>query len=172
VNYGVAGQTCATMITNGATKVDPLYSASRNQNICVCFAGTNDMAIGGVSAATAIARLSQYCSDRRSAGWKVVVCTILPRGDNDIETRRATVNADILASVGVYSDAVANVAGDSRIGDSGDEDDLTYYSADTVHPNAAGAAVIAGIVQAAIESLAASGGTYRMDNRLMRPRRY
>jgi hypothetical protein len=67
--------------TEGAralTVVDRLYVANRSKNILVLYAGGGDLISTG-SEAEAFARCVTYCQARRSIGFKVVICTFLPR---------------------------------------------------------------------------------------------
>lgn len=161
-NFGVSGQEMSTMTTNATSNVDPLAVSGRSRKICIGFGGTNDLYFGA-SAATVISRIKAYGAARKAAGYQFIMPTILPRtpgssggGAGTFETDRQTVNTEIrqAGNLGVYWDAVADVAADSRIGDSGDQNDLTYYQSDTTHPNAAGQQVIAEIMNTAISGLA------------------
>jgi lysophospholipase L1-like esterase len=81
----------------------------------------------------------------------VVVCTMLPRTGTDAE--RAAYNTAIRANWATYADALADPAADARIGDNGDNADLTYYDADAVHLNDAGYAIAAAIIEPQILAL-------------------
>jgi lysophospholipase L1-like esterase len=172
-NVGVSGQTLDNMQTT-RTDVDSLYSGSNAYNVNVCFGGTNDIYFNA-SAATTETRVQAYCAASRSTGFKVVVCTLLPRGDfpgtstlpadaeTNHETRRLAFNTWLRANWSTFADALCDLAADARLGDDGDEDDTTYYQGDKVHPNSVGAAKIAERVAAAVamalNPAAATGGT-------------
>ena len=156
-NVAVNGQTMATMDTNGASVVDVLYSGSYSANVLVVMGGTNDInTAGGASAATLITRITDYCNDRQAAGWLVVISTILPRSDAGAgvnhESRRTTANASIVSDWSSYADALADLAANSAIGQSGDEANKDYYS-DLLHLNRNGWHVVAGIWVPLIEAL-------------------
>jgi lysophospholipase L1-like esterase len=154
-NYGKDSQKVSDMNTDAASEIDPLYSAGYIKNVIVVWGGTNDLFFSD-SAATTYSRLQTYWAARRSAGWKVVATTILPRTEAGtpagFETARQSVNTSIRGDTSLY-DALADVAADSRIGDAGDSDDTTYYNSDKVHLNTTGAGVVAGIVATAVATV-------------------
>jgi lysophospholipase L1-like esterase len=154
----VGGQTAGDMNNDAETQIDALYSASYNDNILAAWGGTNDIQFG-LSAAVAYARYRDYCLRRKAKGFKVIAFTVLPRSDGGgiagVETRRTALNTLIRAHYLEFADALADVAADSRIGDSGDELNLTYYQTDKVHLSDAGYQIIADIVQPIVVALAA-----------------
>ena len=156
-NVASNGQTMAGMDTAGAGTVDALYSGYYSANILVVMGGTNDIATaGGASAATLITSIGDYCTDRQSAGWLVVISTILPRSDAGAggthDTKRGTVNASIVTNYATYADALADLAANTAIGQIGDETSKDYYS-DLLHLNRNGWEVVAGIWVPLIEAL-------------------
>lgn len=119
------------------------------RKVCVVWAGTNDIFLGGTAAA-AHASLAQLCVKLGAAGYVVVVVTVLPRvADND--TKRADLNALIAANYSTYAAALADVAADDDIGDDGDEANATYYM-DQVHLTDAGNAKVAAILLPHVEA--------------------
>jgi lysophospholipase L1-like esterase len=150
-NLAVGGQTTAEMLADAATQVDPKYRSDLEHNICVVWEGTNDLA-KGATAQAAYDNLVTYCQGRRAAGYKVVIVTILPRGLTGFNEARNTVNASLRENLSTFADAIADPASDDRIGDDDDYADVTYYR-DGVHMTAAGYAIVAGLVQTAIEGL-------------------
>lgn len=153
--FGVGGQTIAAMESDAATQIDPLISATK-QNVLCAWGGTNDLYYGA-TAATTQTRIQTYCANRRAAGWKVIVLTILPRSDAgtpaNFETDRLAVNTWLRANYATFADGLADVAADTRIGDSGDEASTVYYSGDLVHLSGVGYRVVARIVQATLAAL-------------------
>jgi lysophospholipase L1-like esterase len=147
-NVGVSAQTTQDMQSDAVAQIDALYSGSRLKNVLVAWEITNDLYFGA-SAGDALTHFKDYCADRRVAGFTVVAVTVLPRSEGGtpggFEASRATVNAELrnLANMGVYWDAVFDLAADGRLGDAGDEQDLTYYLNDDVHINAAGCEILA-----------------------------
>ena len=155
-NLGVGGQSTQMMAADAATEVDPLYDAGRPANILVCWEGTNDLIYGSArpyDARQAYRHLAAYCKARQRAGFRVVICTVLPRGRSAAfyEARNA-LNAELRANWRSFADALADVAANKTIGADGAETDTTYYR-DTVHLTAAGYAIVAGVVADAVERL-------------------
>ncbi len=151
-NTGISAQTLQDMI-DSASDVDSLYSGSNTANWVICFGGTNDIYFGA-TADTAISRMTTYVTARKSAGFSVAVCTILPRNDfpgtstlpddkkTNHELRRQAFN-NTLRSTLAGADRLIDFASDTRIGDNGDENNTTYYGSDLVHPTTAGNALLA-----------------------------
>ena len=150
-NFGIGGQTTPQMITGAPTEIDPLYSANNTDNIVVCWEGTNDIVVNSASAVTAYNNLVTYCQARRTAGFKVVILTILPRNSGGaqptFDADRLAANASIVANWATFADALADVAADSRIGNA--PPNGTYFT-DGTHLNSAGYAIVASIVDTAI----------------------
>ncbi len=151
-NQGTPSETLAQMEANAAATVDIQYETPRTENICIIWGGTNDLVLVGV--ATTETRLQTYCNSRRAAGWKVIAVTCLPRNEaNPFEANRQAYNTWIRAQgTGLY-DALVDIAADPRIGDAGDNTDLTYYDADQTHLNNAGYAVVAALALAQVATL-------------------
>lgn len=163
-NVAVGGQTAANRTSAAPTVVDPKYKTNGAPQIVIFWAGTNDLYFG-TSAATTYARIVAYATARKAAGWRVVLLTILPRSNigtpAGFEVARQSVNDSLLTDFSTatgeagiwtgaaYADYLVHVGGDSTIGDAGDENNATYY-ADTIHPTAAGHAIMASIIIAAL----------------------
>lgn len=142
-NYGVSNRFIAGL--DGAT-IDARYDAGNDANILVVLIGTNDCA-GGTPAATSNAALKSFCQARQATGWTVVVGTIPAYSASfGTEAIRLAYNAEIRADWATFADGLADIGADARIGVTGTETDGTYFQGDQVHPNAAGAGVIAEIV--------------------------
>jgi hypothetical protein len=107
----------------------------------------------GGSEATYTAALAAYCDARRTAGYKMVLCTILPRGGGGFNTARNSVNTTIRGWVGTHIDAVCDFAADPNMGADGQNTDTTYYDGDAIHPNATGQARLETIYRAVINAL-------------------
>jgi lysophospholipase L1-like esterase len=142
-NFGVGGQSITSMIADAATQVDVLYDTAKGRNIVVMWEGTNEQSY---------AKLHQYCVDRKAAGFKVVMLTILPSMNHGagFEATRQAINTQIRADSS--ADAIADVAASALIGDEADASNLTYYT-DGTHLTNAGYAVVAAIVKTAIQSI-------------------
>ena len=115
--------------------------------------GINDIATGGSSAATLEANITTWATAVRAAdaGVKILGITILPysalTGPQD--TIRTTVNTWILGGGGGVYDYTYDAANATNLTDS---TNTTYYSADHLHPTAAGYAIIASGVKAVLVS--------------------
>ena len=155
-NLGVGGQSTQMMAADAATEVDPLYDVGRPANILVCWEGTNDLVYGSArpyDAWQAYRHLAAYCEARQRAGFRVVICTVLPRGRSAaFYDARNALNAELRANWRSFADALADVAANKTIGADGAETDVTYYR-DTVHLTAAGYAIVAAVVADAVERL-------------------
>jgi lysophospholipase L1-like esterase len=156
-NLGDGGETIEDMLTSAPTEVDVLYDATRAHNICVVWEGCNAIGTLGYSGVELEAALETYCLARKAVGWEVVILTVLPFGGATArltyEPKRVAANALIVANWAGYADALADVAADTDIGEDGDQDNPTYYNVDMWHMTDAGYAIVAGIVQTAVEGL-------------------
>lgn len=160
VNLGVPGATTAQRAAAAPTAIDRTFATWRADEVAVLWEGTNDLAVNApATSGDAITRYVDWCNGRRAAGFKVVSVTVLPRSNAglyaDFETHRQEINTHIRANWASFSDALADVAADPRIGDFGDSDDTTYYP-DKVHLNALGYSIVAQTVGDAVESIITS----------------
>lgn len=166
-NLGVGGQTTGAMIADGVAQVDALFNSTPNayrDQIVVCWEGTNDLWLGSGSGGVdtpqdAYDNLSDYCLARRTAGFKVVVGTILPRQNtgtpSDFETKRRELNEMLRTGWPDFADALADVAAHPALGQVDSPLDTTYYNADKVHLTNTGYGAAARIFVDAIRSVAA-----------------
>lgn len=120
INLGIPGQTMATMAGNVATKVVARFQSGYSKNILVVWAGTNDV-VAGATAATIYANLQSETAAAKTAGFKVVWATMLPRTDltSGMQTVWAAYNALIRgATLGQSNtaDALADVQSDATMG--------------------------------------------------------
>lgn len=156
-NVAQGGESFAGMRVLGATAVDPLYDPTKRQNILCAWGGTNDIWTSTL-VTTIMSDITTYCTARKAKGWQTVILTILPRSSTStpgtFEVDRQTMNAWIRANYRSFGAAgLADVAADPRIGDAGDELDLTYYFTDKCHMNDTGYALIADLVLPVVWSL-------------------
>lgn len=167
INGGVTGRTLATMYADGASAVDPDYSAGQ-RNIDVIWGGTNDFVVNGSTPAAVYAILQEYCAARRAVGWKVIVVTMISRyfpGGNpvsgeSIDADKDAYNALIRANWSTFADGLADVAANPNLGADGAYANLTYFQADQVHPTQFSITNIeAPIIGGAVNLLLNSGGT-------------
>lgn len=155
LNQGTPSETVQAMSANAASTIDNLYDDSLDYNILSFWGGTNDIFFGA-DAATTYSRIVSYAQGRQSAGFEVIVSTILPRSGGGtpgtFEADRQLVNTNIRDNWETFADALSDIASDSRIGDAGDETDGTYYS-DNIHLTNAGYAIIAEYVEEQVDAL-------------------
>lgn len=153
LNGAVSGYTVAQCQALFNSTIAPLYSAARSRNVLMVQCATNSMAFGSLTAAQVLAQYYALCDQAKAQGWRVIACTVLPRTDGGIrgtfEADRLTFNADVVANFGAHARGLCRfdtVAGMSTVGDTTGPN----YSADHVHPNATGAALLAPTYLAAI----------------------
>jgi chitobiase/beta-hexosaminidase-like protein len=136
-----------SMTTIAPTSVDPLFNAALNSNVVVIWGGTNDIALGGSTAAQVYSALQTYVAARLAVGFKVVVVPMLSRVtiDATVQTFNALLAATPLgnAVVTLPSTLVGTGAYAS-----------TMYFVDGVHPTQfAATTIIAPAISAAINGL-------------------
>jgi lysophospholipase L1-like esterase len=150
IETGVSGQTVVQMEADAATELDPQLNTQSSKKILMAWGGTNDMHFGA-DATTAYNSYVTYCTNRRAAGWTVVAFTVLPRSEATtpagFEAQRIAFNLSVRSNWTTFADGICDCAADSRIGDSGDELNTTYYAGDKVHLNNTGYGIIASLVQ-------------------------
>jgi lysophospholipase L1-like esterase len=156
LNGSMPADKIAQAQTRYTNTIKPIYSASRAKNILFLQVGTNSLAVGGAAVATYIAAIYALADGARADGFKVILCTLLPRSDAGISgtfnADRATYNADLVANWASHADALCDFAGISGMGADADSTGANYQ-ADHVHPNASGHALMRPVAQAAVVSL-------------------
>ena len=150
-NFAVSGSQTSDL-TNRAAYVDALYSSARAKNILYIWVGTNDMAIGGLTATQAYNALVTYCTARRAAGWKVIVRTMIPRSGIP-DANRLSFNAGVRANWQTFADGLDDLGNDPIMGQAGVQSNTNYYSADQTHLTPAGYGIAATYASAAITKL-------------------
>ncbi len=149
-NLGVSGQTAEYALEYG--QVDSYYSAWAGRNILVVWLGAADIVLYSANAQQTFSYLEEFCRNRRRAGWKVIVCTMISSVDHD--TDKNTYNALIRANWTNFADGLADIATDEPLlGADGAYSNTTYFNVDQLHLTDTGTALIAPVVQAAIENL-------------------
>lgn len=155
------------MVSTAAAEVDPLYNASHSENIVALWGGTNDIATGA-SAASVYANIQTFGNDRKPAGWKVAIVSVLPRGsDPTFETTRQSVNASLRADFNVatsnpnvwlphaditYADVLIDAGGNASIGAPGSQNG-PYYISDHVHLNDVGYAIMGSLTASGLMAI-------------------
>lgn len=143
----------AAMITEGPVEVDARYRSDADLNVCVVLAGGGDFR-AGLTAASVYESLRTYCEQRRAAGFRVIVLTVLPSHRTEtFEATRLAFNAMVRDGWPDFADALADIGADPRIGDSGDEYNAQYYLTDQLHLTNAGNAVMAAVTAPVLEEL-------------------
>jgi hypothetical protein len=158
--HAITGSTLASLNSRAATldAAIPVDKGGR-QFVMSVLIGANDLYnyVGG--ATQYAADVSAYCLARKAAGWdKVVLCTVLPRGDvfvTEHNTARATLNAIYtgpgwIAANGV--DAIADFAADPTVGPDEAALDISLYG-DNLHLTNLGQSTIEPIYRATINGL-------------------
>src|SRR5712692_7390936 len=147
-DLGVSSQTTLDMLAKAHTQIDPLFNPKFNVNVVVAWEGTNQLYFGATGQ-QAYQSLVQYCVGRRAAGFRVLILTLLPRGNSSVafETDRNFVNTALRTNWPQFADGLVDVAADTRFQD---VTNRTYYSWDQVHLNDTGYQIVAQQVGAAV----------------------
>lgn len=154
--YGTGGATLSTLSARAAT-LDAIITGAPTQKFILSLeVGANDL--GSNNAAAFTTALATYCDARRTAGWKVVLHTILARldaGDGGIQFNldRATANATISTWVGTHGDALADWASNATMGTDTAPNNSTYFNSDKIHPKSAGYVLLEPYDRTAINGL-------------------
>lgn len=156
-NNAVGGSTVATLNARAAA-LDASKPVPPLQPILTVMIGINDWA-AGITVPNFLTSLAAYLDARRSAGWQVVLLTILPDTEPDIggvnaNVWRNTANTTLVTWVGLHADALADVGADPIMGPDSAPNNPIYYLTDLVHPTITGQNVLVSRVAAAIASLA------------------
>jgi hypothetical protein len=148
INWGIPGETLATMLANAPANIDRLYVTGQ-KNVVVIWGGTNDFFFG-TSVSTVYADMTSYVAARHAVGWKVIVPTMLSRAGE--ETQKNSYNALILAN-SAGADGIADFTG-TPLGCDGCSTNATWFNSDKLHPTEAGVTTYeAPIIGAAINAL-------------------
>jgi lysophospholipase L1-like esterase len=150
-NIGVSGRTMLDIGRLIYSNLNPLFACESGLNVAIVWAGTNDIALGA-SPADTYSYLAAACRRLRGQGWRVIVCTMISRTGND--TGKNTFNGYIRGGWVAFADTIADLAADANIGADGAYASSTYFQADGTHLKDAGLTIVAGIVQAALTTLA------------------
>jgi hypothetical protein len=133
------------MLEEGPAEVDARFEPEADLNVCLVLAGGGDFR-AGVTAAFMYTSLRSYCKERRAAGFRVLVLTVLPCHRTDtFEVTRLAFNAMLRDGWDDFAHGLVDIGADSRIGDTGDEYDAQFYLTDQLHLTAAGNAVMASL---------------------------
>jgi hypothetical protein len=160
INVANSGLETPSMHDRAALTTDIHLNQSipHKRRVLIVWEITNDLANLTQTDAGAYANIKNYCQARVAAGWRVVVCTCLPRTQTGInanfETYRLSVNSSINANAisEGWASAIADIGGDATIGATGASDNTTYYL-DKIHLTAAGHSIAKTYITSALTSI-------------------
>lgn len=168
-NESVTAQPTTFFTSNPVSISDRYLDLTRySRNTLVVWEGTNDLYFGATSgnytgyANTCYEYLRSFCAARRTAGWKVIIMTLLPRR-NDIaeanranfETARLQVNASIRANwqgPNAFADGFIDVASLPFAVDASQTTNSQWYL-DGIHLTAEGQKAVANLALPVFRSL-------------------
>lgn len=154
VSFG--GLSSEDLITRGPVEVDTKFSNLARMNTVVVWVGVNDLSNNDRSADYTFNNLVTYCNERRNKGWKVIVCTEVSmkgQGSNGAcDLTRNVYNDLIKTQWPAFADGVADLGGNPEIGAVGAYLNTTYFC-DGIHLTNSGTAIIAEIINQAIDAL-------------------
>lgn len=160
LNRGVTSKKIVDMTADDDTGVDPYFDATTfEHNVCVIWAGTNDLKLDDTSLATLQSRFTAYCNARTSAGWEVVAVEMMDRADFSAGQRTicGQFNTWLATQTGTLFSKLATLpAGLS--GTSPWVGSPTLWDVDQTHLSRAGYQAIATPIQAAIQQIVGTGG--------------
>lgn len=137
---------------------DDCYKTKIDQggvNLIVLWIGANDITVHNKSAEGVFENINQYCSDRRSEGWKVLVCTEISlkghRYELSYDAERQKLNDLIRANWMTMADGIADLGRSYTVGRSGAYSDKLYFC-DGIHLTNRGTHEVAQIIERAIKN--------------------
>ncbi len=175
--YGIGGERVTTgrspytttmELDEGVNFADKAINSACQNKWCLVWAGTNDCWITPISITntTTHTALQAFCAARRAAGYKVAVCTMLPRGLHtdvgwsDYETWRTGYNTLIRNNYHSYADLLIDTAlyTETNWGTYPAENATYMAAADRTHPTAAGGTALGTLIANAIDGYVPPGG--------------
>ena len=159
-NFGDSGRSTTQLNTLASGNVDISFDPTATKNILIFNEGINDLK-NGVSELTAYNNIKTYCQNRKTAnpGLIIVVVGLTNRTDvgspAQYEIDRVSVNNRIAAAKSAgetWIDVFSRVDLNSNL----NPVNTTYYGADGVHPNNAGAVVWGNTVFASLLTILTS----------------
>ncbi len=127
-NIAVSGQNTRNMLADAASQVDGAFDESK-VNVVIAWEIRNDI-VAGQTIQQALDSFEQYCSERREAGFYVVVLTLTPSwrddygvggevGYNQLEADRLAVNDSLRKYHKNYSDLLIDIGDHPQLGQTG-----------------------------------------------------
>lgn len=149
---GTGGLSIAGIAALNTERALSLYNSALERNVCVYYAGTNDLlgSLSNVATMTPLATMqsgySALCQQAKDAGFFVVACTIASLGgttnyDATVESQRQAFNAWLRLNYTTFADALADIGANATIGAPGACDNTTYFIG-KIHPTDAGHVVM------------------------------
>lgn len=125
-----------------------------DSRVVLLFLGTNDLTIGGRTAAQIYADIQTYAGLVRGSGGKVIVSTILPNvgWDGTQQTTRTDLNTLVRTNWASFADGLADFGADATMGPQAAAANTALYP-DGLHPSRLGHSYLAPIAAAAINAL-------------------
>ena len=160
--HGLNGFTVQSMITDigFSTAIDNNFNMDDYQNrvrpydILILMGGVNDILNDGDDPPTLENYIQTYVGDRKAAGYKVIVNTIMPFNQTgSFETNREAVNAWLRANWRSFADGLSDLTTDPNMGQPGQATGNPTYYQDGLHPTDLGAEVLATHNAAAVNQL-------------------
>ena len=155
LNLGSGGAQLQNDLTLYSGQVGPILSRYASDNrVVLLFMGTNDLTVGGRSAAQIYADIQTYAGYVRASGGKIIVATLLPNKawNGTQQTTRNDLNTLIRTNWASFADGLADFAADPTMGPQAAASDNALYP-DGLHPSRVGHSYLAPIAAAAIQAL-------------------
>lgn len=142
-NYGIGGRAQSSLTNAYPNEAAQIYDPKK-LNIIVLFAGTNDLKANLTGAATWASAVTMMQA-ARTTGFKILIATMLQRGDftGAQEAERVTFNSLVRANWQTYADGLLDYAADPIIGTPTFVTSNTVLFADGVHPTEYGDSILA-----------------------------
>jgi hypothetical protein len=121
-------------------------------NVLIIWGGVNDFWQLNPTAQQVYDKIKLYCLLKRSAGWKVIVCSevSIPEAGEDIDNKRWAMNEMIRQNWRTFADGFADLGADPRIGALGAYENPAYFIG--IHETEAGYHIVYEIIQKALDS--------------------
>jgi lysophospholipase L1-like esterase len=143
-NMGVHGEKMSSAFNQRVARYTPTF-VSGIPNVAFLQYGTNDLGAGATGAALYANTATPFVSFLKGLGFKVVICTLLPRSDGPwtaaMEAERLAYN-DAVRTGAATADAVLDLAANAAMGEGNASDPARYP--DALHPSSLGYRFLAG----------------------------
>jgi hypothetical protein len=134
-NNAVGNTTCEERTIAALVDVDPFYSGV-GRDLLVVWCGTNAFVNAVATYVPEEESLATYCQQRRKAGWKVIVGTMLDRTGTGADSWKNSYNVLIRSHWRAYADGLLDFASNPQVGADGAGASTTYFS-DGLHTTTA-----------------------------------